>query len=74
MRNLGGDENDFAGLDRLRPLSFDLDREISLQHEDDLLGARMHVPGSAGAGRHFQDIDHGLLDLLILALQIGFQK
>ena len=29
MRNPGGNANDFAGLDRLRSLSFDLDREIS---------------------------------------------
>jgi hypothetical protein len=37
MRNIGGNEDDFAGPDLLRSLSFDLDREISVQDGDDFL-------------------------------------
>src|SRR5712691_3639109 len=53
MRNLGGNEDDLTALENLRSLSLDLDRHASLNDKEDFLGARVHVPGSCRARRHF---------------------
>ena len=70
MRNLGRHEGDLTRLQHLRALSFDLDRQASFDNKQDFLCRRMHVPGSSHAGRHFQDIDHRLLNFLVLSLQV----
>src|SRR5205809_1046537 len=48
-------------------------RPLHVNNEDDFLGGRMDMPRGSGARRNFQNVDHGLLNLLALALQIGFQ-
>jgi hypothetical protein len=70
MRNLGRHEGDLTRLQHLRALSFDLDDQTSFDNKQDFLCRRMHVPGGSHARRHFQDIDHRLLDLLVLSLQV----
>src|SRR5712691_5486898 len=70
MRNLGRHQSDLTGLEDRWSLPLDLDRHASFNNKENFLGARMHVPGGCGARRHFQHVDHGLANFLILALQI----
>src|SRR5262245_3647305 len=74
MRNFRRYESYGARLDLLRCLAVDLDDEGTVKDKHDLLRAWMHVPGRADARRHFQKIDYGLLDCLVLARQVCLQE
>ena len=54
-------------------LSFDLDRYLPVDDEQDFLRTQMHMPGCGRAGRHVQHIGNRLLDLAILAVEIAAQ-
>ena len=74
MRNFRRYQRDSARVDLLRCLAVDLDDEGTVKDKHDFLRAWMHVPGRADAWRHLQKIDHGLLDRLVLARQVGLQE
>ena len=74
MRDFRRYQRDSTGIDLPRCLAVDLDDESTVKDKHDLLRAWMHVPGRAYAWRHLKKIDHGLLDRLILARQVGLQE
>src|SRR5215831_18503164 len=74
MRNFRWYESDSPRVDLLLSFALDLDNKGTVENKHNLLRARMHVPGRADARCHLQKIDHGLLDCLVLARQVGLQE
>ena len=54
-------------------LPLDLDGHLPIDHEEQFLRTRMHMPRRRSACRHLQDVDNCLLDLPVLAVEIAAQ-